>query len=95
MSEISKWTLTDYFDVWGNEVDGWEVNDASIWSTDIELKDDMTDEEIIDYLISVNYLTPDAKGIVQLVDGGDWIEIENSESSGQPGYPLGRLDRRF
>lgn len=94
MSGISKWTLTDYFDVWADEEGGWQVNDATVWSTDLEFKDDASDEEIIDYLIEIKYLAPDAKEIVQLVDGGDWIEIELGDEE-KPGFPMGRLDRRF
>ena len=92
MSEISKWTLTDYFDVWGNEVDGWEVNDVSIWSDNIELEDDMTDKEIINQLIEIGYLSPRARDQIKLIDGGDWIEIEFSDSD-KPGIPMGRLNR--
>lgn len=34
-------------DVWGNQKDGWEINDMKTTGTFVDLHDEMTDEEII------------------------------------------------
>ena len=42
--------LIDYFDVWGNEEDGWEVNNQAVVENKIWISDDTTDEELFNYL---------------------------------------------
>lgn len=42
--------LIDYFDVWGNEDDGWEVNDQTVVEEKIWISDDTTEEELFNYL---------------------------------------------
>lgn len=82
--------LINYFDVWGNEEDGWDVNDLSRDETDIYISDDLTDEEIVDYLIDeVGFLSPQARGNVEVWNDGDMIEF----SVASTGEPLGRLER--
>lgn len=83
--------LINYFDVWGNAEDGWDVNDVSRDETDIWIDDDSTDEEIVDYLIDeVGFLSPDARGKVEVWNDGDMIEFSVAET----GEPLGRLERK-
>lgn len=41
-----KYTITDYFDVWGNPLDGYQVNDARSAGT-IDIADNATDADII------------------------------------------------
>ena len=83
--------LINYFDVWGNEEDGWDVNDVSRDETDIYIDDDLTDEEIVDYLIDqVGFLSPAARGKVEVWNDGDMIEFSVAET----GEPLGRLERK-
>ena len=73
--------LVDYFDVWGNEEDGWEVNDQAVWAKngadDIYLSADTTDIELIDYLKGIGYLDDDVKESDLYIDwgDGDFIEI--------------------
>lgn len=82
--------LINYFDVWGNEEDGWDVNNLSRDETDIYISDDLTDEEIVDYLIDeVGFLSPQARGNVEVWNDGDMIEF----SVASTGEPLGRLER--
>lgn len=90
--KINKYKLVDYFDVWGNE-DGWQVNDlTSYYDTDetcLRISEDSTDEEIIDYLIQIGYLVPEAKGLVYLESqDNEFIEVIKTEDD----YPLGRLE---
>ena len=83
--------LINYFDVWGNEEDGWDVNDVSIDETDIYIDDDASDEEIVDYLIDkVGFLSPSARGKVEVWSDGGMIEFSVAET----GEPLGRLERK-
>lgn len=71
--------LVDYFDVWGNEEDGWEVNDQTVWdgADDIYMSADTTDTELIDYLKSIRYLDDNVKESDLYIDwgDGDFIEI--------------------
>ena len=82
--------LINYFDVWGNEEDGWDVNDLSRDETDIWIDDDTTDEELVDFLIDeVGFLSPSARGKVEVWNDGDMIEFSVAET----GEPLCRLER--
>ena len=85
--------LVDYFDVWGNPEDGFEVNNLAVIEDDIVISDDSTDEEILDYLINtIGWLSPDAKTKVEVNDLGDgFIEFEVAET----GEPLGRLQLKY
>ena len=48
--------LIDYFDVWGNETDGYEVNDKIDTNIMLEIPYDVTDEELISKLVNVGFL---------------------------------------
>ena len=48
--------LIDYFDVWGNETDGYEVNDKIDTNITLEIPYDVTDEELISKLVNVGFL---------------------------------------
>ena len=48
--------LIDYFDVWGNETDGYEVNDKIDTNIVLEIPYDVTDEELISKLVNVGFL---------------------------------------
>lgn len=85
-----KYKLIDYYDVLGNEEDGYEVNNLSTCVTGIEIADDTTDADIINYLKSINFLSENATTETVELDGDDfYIELTEKET----GYPLGRLER--
>lgn len=85
----NRYKLIDYFDVWGNETDGWEVNDLTIVEEDIIIAEDATDEGIIDFLISINYLKSESKENVYLESyDNEMIEIVRTKDD----YPLGRFE---
>lgn len=87
-----KYKLIDYYDVLGNEKDGYEVNNLSTCVTGIEIADDATDTDIINYLKSINFLSEKATTETVEVDGDDlFIELTEKET----GYPLGRLEREM
>lgn len=84
-----EYKLIDYYDVLGNEEDGYEVNNLCTCVTDIEIADDATDTDIINYLKSINFLSEKATTETVEVDGDDlFIELTEKET----GYPLGRLE---
>ena len=87
--KVNKYKLIDYFDVWGNATDGWEVNDLTTVENDIVIAEDSTDEEIIDFLIQIEYLKPEAKELVHLESyDNQMIEIVQTKDD----YPIGRLE---
>lgn len=91
--KVNKYKIVDYVDVWGNAEDGWEVN---LWfnnydteDTCLRIAEDATDEEIIDFLIQIGYLKPEAKENVHLESyDNEMIEIVQTKDD----YPLGRLE---
>ena len=87
--KVNHYKLIDYFDVWGNATDGWEVNDLTTVEDDIVITEDSTDEEIIDFLVRIDYLKPEAKELVYLESyDNEMIEIVQTKDD----YPLGRLE---
>ena len=86
--KVNHYKLIDYFDVWGNAEDGWEVNDLTTVEDDIVIAEDSTDEEIIDFLVRIEYLKPEAKELVHLESyNNEMIEIVQTKDD----YPIGRL----
>ena len=91
--KVNKYKLVDYIDVWGNPIDGWEVNNlTSYYDTDdtcLRISEDATDEEIIDFLIQIEYLKPESKNLVHLESyDNEMIEIVHTADD----YPIGRLE---
>lgn len=87
--KVNHYKLIDYFDVWGNETDGWEINDLTTVEDDIIFAEDSSDEEIIDFLIQIEYLKPEAKELVHLESyDNEMIEIVQTKDD----YPIGRLE---
>ena len=84
----TQWRLINYFDVWGNASDGYEVNDLCVEREHIEIKENATNREIRQYLKSIGFITTSNGKQILLSDNGDWIEIETAK-----GFPLGRLER--
>lgn len=76
-----KYKLIDYYDVLGNEEDGYEVNNLCTCTTGIEIADDVK---------SINFLSEKATTeTVELEGDNFYIELTEKET----GYPLGRLVR--
>lgn len=85
-----KYKLIDCYDVLGNEEEGYEVNNLCTCVTGIEIADDATDTDIINYLKSINFLSEKATTeTVELEGDNFYIELTEKET----GYPLGRLVR--
>lgn len=62
MSEngYTRYRLINYFDVWGNEDDGWEINNQCEEFNDLYISDDASGEELIDYLKKIEFFTEKA-----------------------------------
>jgi len=72
----SKYSLINYFDVWGNAKDGWEVNNQCVEYDDLYISDDCTHKEILTYLKQTGFLTTsDMRRLVVDSCCSDGIEI--------------------
>jgi len=81
--------LTNYFDVWGNKKDGWEVNDACIEWDDV-WTNELDDRTLLNILKSTEFLRENVK-INQI--NFDWVGPESCEISMRKNYyPLCRID---
>lgn len=70
-----KYTLINYFDVWGNAKDGYEVNNQCVVERGIFISDTATDKEIANFLESAGYLNTSDLRKVTIVYDGENIEI--------------------
>ena len=87
MSDI--YTLINYFDVWGNEEDGWEVNDSCV-EFDVRITDNMTDQDIISFLYEKEFFNTKDIDKFLIENDGDFIEIFEEET----GKPLCSLRKK-
>ena len=88
---MKTWTLINYFDVWGNKKDGYEVNNQCIEANDICIADDPTPKEICEYLKSIHMLNTSDMRRLEVEDLGDVIEISERKS----GCPLFSLRMNY
>ena len=83
-----KCELFDYYDVWGNVKDGWEVMNASREYI-FYMSDKFTDEDIIKKLIDIEYLEPDVTmESLEIWNVGDIFEVFKADD----GLPLFRIE---
>ena len=75
MVNTNTFTLTNYFDVWGNAKDGWEVNNQCIEADDLVIADDASPKEICQGLKRINMLATSDMRRLEVVDWGDMIEV--------------------
>lgn len=89
MAKKEKFRLVNYFDVWGNEEDGWEVNNLCTEGT--YESEGNTDEAYLHMLIhEANFLldTVTLDDIEFSQDSFEMIEFSRKDN----GKPLGRLE---
>jgi len=84
---MSKYTLINYFDVWGNKKDGYEINNQCVEFDDLVIADDATPKEICTYLKSIKMLATDDMRRLEVIDWGDLIEV-NERKTGKPLFGL-------
>ena len=86
----NKYKLVDYYDVWGNEEDGFEVNDIAVIADDIVISDDADEQDILDLLYDMEYLnTKDPNKVYVNMSDFDMIELFDASND----CPIGRLER--
>lgn len=80
--------VVDLFDVWGNEEDGWEVNDSCDTGKVIFFSDDSTDETVFNALSDLELLGERAvlNETVFISNTGDGWEVE--ADNGLPLYSI-------
>lgn len=79
-----KLRLVDYFDVWGNEDDGWEVNNQCVIMDDIVLDEEAVNDDIVSFLIMCGYLKQGTDVEDLIIDWEDsFIELYQKED-GRP-----------
>lgn len=90
---MSKYSLVNYFDVWGNAKEGWTVNNQCVEFDELVITDDATDKDILTYLKEVGFLTTDDMRRVRLDTAtyADAIEIYAVKGW----KPLGMLTRKY
>ena len=76
------------YDVWGNEKDGWDVNDGFRCGVSVTLPEDATDAQVI----AAIYLEKDRADVV--VDSGDCDSGIFCLSAVHNGRPIGELRLR-
>lgn len=86
-----KYELINYFDVWGNAEDGWEINNQCVELRDLVITDGATDKDILNYLVDIGFLvTSDMRKLV-VENNGDMIEIFEKKSM----KPICRLQQIY
>ena len=70
-----KYQLINYFDVWGNEEEGYEVNNQCIEFDDWYIADDATDKEILEFLVKSGYLKTSDMRQVKIASDGEMMEV--------------------
>lgn len=76
MANTKKYSLVNYFDVWGNAKDGWEVNNQCIEFDDLVITNDATEKEILNYLVQIGFLATSDRRRIRLEEYAiDALEI--------------------
>lgn len=89
---MGKYTLVNYFDVWGNEKEGYEINNLCNEVEGITITDDATEKDILKYLVQIGFLTTSDRRKVRIdTTDGDMMEIYAVKGN----YPIGSLRREM
>ena len=75
-----RFDLYNYFDVWGNTEDGWEVNNLCKEFEDLVITDDATDQDIINCLYDIEFINTNDLSLFEIEDMGEMIEISEKET---------------
>ena len=84
---MSKYRLINYTDVWGNNKDGYEVNNQCVEFDDLIISDTATNKDILTYLYKIGFFTTNDLRKIKVINEYDVIEFY-----GKKQYPLARLE---
>ena len=84
---MSKYRLINYTDVWGNKMDGYEINNQCIEFDDLIISEDASNKDILKYLHGIGFFNTDDMRKIKVVNEGDMIEFYGKNT-----YPLARLE---
>ena len=88
------YSYIDYFDVWYNDEEGFQVNDLARTDIDIIIKEDMDDLDILVELVEREVLNPIA--VREKLIGVEWLCSSMIELSiVATGEPIGRLELKI
>ena len=85
--------LIDYYDVWGNSADGWEVNNLATVARDIVITDDATQRDIMECLKRIGYFAKHVR--LNMLDFSMWETDMIEISRRRDGQPLCSLRRQW
>jgi len=82
-------TLINYFDVWGNAEEGYEINNLCK-EGELELREDFREADLLQELQDFGFIVEEAtmKDITFEWAGSEMIEIYETKTN----YPLGRVE---
>lgn len=78
------------YEVWGNQEDGWDVNDVFKGSLIVDLPEDFTNEQLLNALIEIGYFSDKAN--METVAFQDLSEFSVEFLEADTGMPLGRVE---
>ena len=89
---LDNFKLVNYTDVWGNEKDGYEVNNLCIERDNLKIHEDCTEKDLLNNLVEIGFLITSDKRRVR-VDMQDWDMMEIYAVKGRE--PIGRLEKKY
>ena len=72
---MRKWRLVNYFDVWGNPKDGWEINNQCVEFDELWMDDGYTAKDVLRFLKRIGFLATDDMRRLAVEDSWDSIEV--------------------
>ena len=72
---MSRYRLINYTDVWGNDKEGYEINDQCIESNDLIISEDASNKDILKYLKKIGFFTTDDMRKIKVINEYDIIEF--------------------
>jgi len=92
---MAKWEVRNCFDVWGNEKDGWEVNDStSCGCFDIPETIINNDGKLLQFMVASGWLATSDRRRIEVDGECDIIEIRERKSK-RPLYWLTLIDTEY
>lgn len=70
-----KYQLINYFDVWGNEKEGYEINNQCVEFDDWHIAGNASDKEILEFLVKSGHLKTADMRQVRIESDGENMEV--------------------